>query len=333
MESKTRGLGLIFVGALIALASYQAGASSQTQEDDQGQLRSGQYEFINPLLECNDSDGINARKVNFGGAVENKVREVKKAGNLTNVALYYRDLNNGPVFWVNKDQGFVPGSLGKLPLAMALYKMSEEDPSILTRRVKYEKPRIVRPNAASLDAVTVLKVGESYELSELIDLMLRYSDNQAASLIYDNIELKYVDDIFLLLGLDGDILRSNNLGQLGVRQYSAFLRILYNSSYLTEKNSNTILSSLSKSDFTLGLRAGLPSEVKVANKFGFSKSLDGHSQVHDCGIIYYPKRPYLLCILTEGDNQASLEKAISEISVFVYSEVDKYNKKYPVNVD
>jgi hypothetical protein len=46
-------------------------------------------------------------------------------------------------------------------------------------------------------------------------------------------------------------------------------------------------------------------------------------QLHDCGIVYYPKRPYILCVMTRGEKMDVLPKVIKEISTEVYRNVDE----------
>jgi beta-lactamase class A len=108
-----------------------------------------------------------------------------------------------------------------------------------------------------------------------------------------------------------------------VRGYSGFFRILFNASYLNKDDSEYILSLLAQSDFTDGLVAGVPSGVPVAHKFGERELSDSSlDQIHDCGIVYYPGHPYLLCVMTEGHNTAKQISAIKQISAAVYHEVD-----------
>jgi hypothetical protein len=47
---------------------------------------------------------------------------------------------------------------------------------------------------------------------------------------------------------------------------------------------------------------------------------------HDCGIVYYPKHPYLLCVMTQGQDPETLENAIAEISKFTYTQVKNQYK-------
>ncbi len=74
--------------------------------------------------------------------------------------------------------------------------------------------------------------------------------------------------------------------------------------------------------------AGVPSTVDVAHKFGERTTLASDTestetkQLHDCGIVYFPENPYLLCVMTRGTDFKVLEGIISDISRMVYEEVD-----------
>lgn len=62
----------------------------------------------------------------------------------------------------------------------------------------------------------------------------------------------------------------------------------------------------------------------VAHKFGeYGDSEKGIKQLHDVGIIYHEDNPYLLGIMTRGQDYAKLAQVIEKISSFIYSEVDR----------
>jgi hypothetical protein len=69
----------------------------------------------------------------------------------------------------------------------------------------------------------------------------------------------------------------------------------------------------------------------VAHKFGEreSRDLQGNTsyQLHDCGVVYYPKRPFLLCVMTKGTDSDVLTKVIQDISQSIYTSYDEKMKK------
>jgi hypothetical protein len=74
--------------------------------------------------------------------------------------------------------------------------------------------------------------------------------------------------------------------------------------------------------------AGVPSGTVVAHKFGErvlpSKNV---KQLHDCGIVYYPQFPYVLCVMTRGNDFVTLQQAIKGVSDIVYREFDRQRRE------
>ena len=111
-----------------------------------------------------------------------------------------------------------------------------------------------------------------------------------------------------------------------VKDYAALFRILYNASYLSREMSEKALKLLSEVVYEDGLVAVLPEGIKVAHKFGeraYEES--GVKQFHDCGIIYYPGKPYLLCVMTRGDDFNALQGIVRQVSQTVYQTISLNN--------
>ncbi len=108
--------------------------------------------------------------------------------------------------------------------------------------------------------------------------------------------------------------------QMSVKEYSKFLRVLYDEGYLTTPASEYAISLLAECDFKYGITRELPSAIKVAHKFGEAK--DGElRELHESAIIYLYKRPYLLTIMTRGQDVKKLAETISHISKMVYNKM------------
>jgi hypothetical protein len=66
----------------------------------------------------------------------------------------------------------------------------------------------------------------------------------------------------------------------------------------------------------------IPKEIQVAHKFGVYES-DSYKFLHDCGIVYHPKNPYFLCIMTKDLGMEKSKELIPEISKDVYDYINK----------
>ena len=94
------------------------------------------------------------------------------------------------------------------------------------------------------------------------------------------------------------------------------------------------METLVNVDFRDGLVAGVPGNIEVAHKFGEREVDSQQTQLHDCGIVYYPKRPYLLCVMTRGQHtddgavdEQKLQAIIKEVSTIVYNYVEPSDRE------
>ena len=282
----------------------------------------GHYSYINPLLECDSSGSISTELKLFKDQLIDKISTITKGDNKDFVSVYFRDMNNGPWFGINEKEAFSPASLLKVPVMMSYFKVAELNPDILSKTIKFEKKINERVSYYQLDTI---KLGKTYTVEQLIDSMIINSDNDALDLLTSNALSNQVnlDDVYKYLSVNF----SADGTMISVKQYSTFFRILFNASYLNQEYSEKALGLLDKVNFSYGLKAELPTNVKISHKFGERWSLtDTSKQLHDCGIVYYPDHPYLLCIMTRGIDFDKMSSIIADISKFVYDNVNKQLK-------
>ena len=311
------GVGSGVFGVLV-LNSFQISVETQSKQVRQD----GGYQYINPLLECEVAEGsLDARKENFHDDLEDYVAHLKEDKKLTDVALYFRDLNNGPTFGVNEQGEFFPASLLKVPVMMVYYHLAEQNPALLQREVLYatEKNFDITPTIVPRERI---EIGKTYTIEELIRRMIVFSDNQALILLTERLPFNVLQDLFAMLGVGEDVL-VNQDSKLTVKEYAGFFRILFNGSYLSRENSEKALALLTQTDYHDALPAGVPSEVAVAHKFGEAGTGDTERQLHDCGIVYFPNHPYLACIMTRGHDTETLRTTMQDISRFIYQKIDE----------
>jgi len=328
---------IFFAGIILGLV-LPAISSSRSLDQDESSLPSeiremGQYQFVNPLLECDNAQGfIDPSSENFQAALQEKVQAEIDAGDAIVVAVYFRDLNSGKSFGINKDEKFIPASLLKVPVFMTYYHEAEKDPALLRKTLRFnERYGSVEAGTQHIVPEEEIQVGKEYTIEDLSRRIIVYSDNQAVTLLINHISGPSLRKLYRMLGVDEGVLNGPD-GRLSVREYATFFRILFNASYISPAYSESALKLLSETKFTKGLVAGVPPDVVVAHKFGEGGNEDEH-QIHDCGIVYYPDHPYLLCVMTKGKDITTLEQTIATISRFVYLKIaaEYMNTAPPMN--
>jgi len=234
-------------------------------------------------------------------------------------------MNNGPWFGIHEKEYFSPASLIKVPLMMAYLKKAESDPSLLSKEIFNTLPYDSR--VQNIQPRVTLVVNQKYTVKQLIEQMIIYSDDISYKLLNDQMTGEEIVQVYKDLGVDISRATANPNGNIvTVKAYASFFRILFNASYLNPEMSEYALKVLGQIEFKDGLVAGLPKDIIVAHKFGERQYLDtGLKQLHDCGIVYLPGKPYLLCVMTRGNNFNSLKKTIKDVSQMVYDTVSQKN--------
>ena len=287
-------------------------------------VREGGYEFINPLISCNIKDdqpyaGFSALQQNLRSAIANHIA----AGDATRVSIYVRDMDQGQWTGVNYDQMYVPASLVKVPLLIALERASRDDTTLLTKKLTLI-PSLTSKLVEHYPPPQHLEVGHEYTLADLMRAMIVYSDNDATQLIANTVSDKTLSDVYT--NFDVVPLEDPAGHSVSPNNYMRFFRILYNASYLGRVRSQDSLKLLSQSTFKDGIVKGIPTERTVAHKFGERTEVGANGAIteslHDCGIVYYPHAPYGICIMTEGSDFTKLSSVIADLSGIVYSAVD-----------
>lgn len=324
----------LLTGVVAAIPAFLLGSftarrptTTPTQQSSNIPIRQSGYHYINPLLECEGTEGIenNSELSSLKVQLESELDQIKSSGQITNLAIYFRDLNNGPWFGLHEDDDFSPASLLKTPVMIAYLKQAESDPSILTRKLRYDPS--VNPPESPAPNIPSMQPKDTYTIEELISRMITYSDNNAFNLLVANISYDAIKQVHTDLGLT---LPDDSTPEdfISVKQYAGIFRVLFNSSYLSRSMSERALSILSQASYHDGLVAGVDKEIEIAHKYGVRGGNGSINQLHDCGIVYYPDHPYLVCIMTKGHDFKSLSSAISRLSRVVFTQIQS---RYPLN--
>jgi beta-lactamase class A len=283
-------------------------------------IREAGYNYISPLLDCDSSSNISEKiSKNIKRDVEREIEKAYKQDFSTHVSVYFRDLN------IEEDASFSPASLLKVPVMITVFKIAETNPEFLSTPIKFEKSM---RETSLLDGADLpqeylpqqrLVSGKDYSVLELVERMIMYSDNDSFDLLLLNIPTQELEEVHHDLGLIYPDEQTPS-DFISVKAYSSIFRILYNASYLNSFYSEEALRILSGTTFDIGIAGGVDADLEVANKFGVKKLFNTSEsfQLHDCGIVYHPRGPYLLCVMTKGNNINELSRLITQISNTVY---------------
>ncbi|MGC9602203.1 MAG: serine hydrolase [Minisyncoccia bacterium] len=288
------------------------------------------YKFTDPLITLSSSNIESPLYDALEQNIESYIAEQKPDGLLA-ASVYFRDINESKGFTINPGDTYYPASLYKVPVMMTYYEIAEQDPSILSEQLPYAGVSNLN-NMEEVRSPIQLTPGTTYTVEELIEHMIRYSDNNAAQLLLSNLSSsgRYQEylNLFTSLGISTSTV-DEAADSLTVGKYPIFLRTLYNSTFLDRDYSEKALQLLTETDFTAGIESGIPNGVLVAQKFGettvANEQTDIGKELSNCGIIYYPSHPYILCIMTKGvgDNVKGLESNIAAISRMVYQKMEE----------
>ena len=227
------------------------------------------------------------------------------------VGVYFEYLPSGTSIGVNENLEFQLASLIKIPVVMGIYKLIEEGALKRSDTITLTKEAIDKRYGS------LWQKGEGYQIKVLdaIIYSLAESDNTASNLLLLK-SPQAINAVFDSLDIPIDIEEGSLI--ISPKNYSSIFRSLYLSSYLDHQESNEILEILTQTAFKDKLPAGVPANIKVAHKIGVFDSLKSKKIIYtDCGIIYYPDRPYLLCIAAETNEEKATEY-IKTISKMVY---------------
>jgi beta-lactamase class A len=322
-------ISIIILSAGVVIGRFAWSVSNVTIVPIQIRDNSQRYKFISPLLLVSNSGaGKSPEYKTITNTLTDYVNKIISQKKAMDVSIYFRDLNSGLYSGVNENHLYSPASMMKVAVLIECFKLEETNPSFFAKSIS------MNPNSENFNVdqfylpQNPIVSGKAYTVSELMDHMVVDSDNNATALLEYLIGDAKISGLLKELQLPD--LNSKSEDFMSPQLYSRLYRILYNSTYLSPDVSEKTLDLLTKKSFSQGIISGVPSNIDVAQKFGERTQNDQLGNVvsrelHDCGIIYLPKNPYFLCVMTKGQNFAELQPIISDVSKMVWDYFSKVN--------
>lgn len=169
---------------------------------------------------------------------------------------------------------------------------------------------------------------------DLAQFVVAVSDNAATNVLIERVGMENVNALLDSLGLKQTRLRRKMMDLEAARQgrenvstpreTAALLEAVYRGKVLNKELTADFLNLLTTAKES-NIPRPLPEDVKVANKPG---SLEGVRA--DCGVVFLPGRPFVLCVMTSylQDERAG-EAAITRISGAAYRTFDRLGRASP----
>jgi beta-lactamase class A len=244
------------------------------------------------------------------GILEKEIQEYSSTGN---IGLFVQDVETGTWMGINEREGFSPASLLKIPIMMAILKKVERGEMSLKDTLT-----ITSDDVDTQYGELYKKIGTQVSVQELLEAMITFSDNTAKNVLKRKLSVEEIDVVFKHVGIPDPYL-SINTQTVSPRDYTRLFKALYYSTFLSPSLSEMALELTTDTGQEDLISKGVPPEIQVAHKFG----IIGTNSLHDCGIVYHPKNPYYICIMTKELELTQSSELIRKISKDVFEFVDK----------
>lgn len=232
------------------------------------------------------------------------------------VGIYFEYLPSGISIGVNDREEVKIVSLTKVPLVMSIMKKIEKGQLSLDTKVVIKEENL-DPKFGNLYKKGA---GAVFSVKELIDESLINSDNTAYDALFNLLTIEEIVEVYENLEIEVNSRETKPI--VSPKSFSSIFRSLYLASYLSEEDSNYILEILTRTSFNDKIPAGVKDKnIKVAHKIGVFSRLDASEKLFsDCGIIYIPERPYIVCAFVQSSDEDA-KRHISYLSYMIYSYV------------
>lgn len=278
------------------------------------------YNYISPLLyvetQCESEELADVRNL-----LLNTIEQEKMTGNLKEASFYFRDLDKTKWTGYKQDDKYFPGSLMKVPDLISYLLMEEQNPGVLNTKLFYDKPFISQKSPVFISQK--LPERKYYSVKELLRYMIANSDNNATVLLSNSFEDKYFKKVLSDFHLPPVEANQKNY-PISAREFSWFIRSLYNASYLSQSHSEFAAELLGTSDFKDGFIKGLPAGTKLIHKFGEAGDNET-KQLHESGILYVKGHAYLFTVMTKGNDLHQLADVLSKMAATLYKYLNENN--------
>lgn len=244
---------------------------------------------------------------------------LKVSGMISQASVFFQEFDKGEWTSVHRKEKYHPASLMKVALLIGYLRIAEAQPGLLKQKWTFDKSYNVQ-NVPQYYNSKSIERGKSYTVHELLYYMIAYSDNNATWMLGSRFDKSLYHKLFSEFGLPESSDFDSSL-TLTAKEYSTFFNAIYNSANLSPEYADYAADLLANCDFKEGFAKGFPPNTQMWHKFGQWKGRDSESELHESGVVYIKGKPYLITIMTRGNDTEKLAQAIQAICKMIYDEI------------
>jgi len=239
-------------------------------------------------------------------------------------AIYVKSLDdNGKAVILNSHK-MASASLIKIPIMIEAFNQKNQG------KLDFNEPVIIRHSqAVEGGSIYNLPDGSILTIKQILDLMIVQSDNTAANILIDKLNMENVNAMIKSLGcketilqrkmMDFDAVKQGLQNYTSVNDVANILVKLYSLQCLDPESDKAMLDIMLRQEDNTVIPAQLPHDLKIAHKTG---ELDG--MYYDCGIVYGHRHDYILCIMAENiKDEPQVLYDMSSLSIAIYDQIGR----------
>lgn len=222
-------------------------------------------------------------------------------------AFYVIEPESDNSYGTNEKNVMEAASLIKLPIFIALYKDAEKGTIDLDAKYTLKEGDKSGGSGSLVDK----KAGTQITYRQMAELMGQQSDNTAFNVIRKTLGDDKINQVIDEIGMSATSLENNETSAYDV---GILFNKLYKGELVSHESSEEILGYLTDTVYEEHLGAGIPSEVRVAHKYGREIHV-----VNDAGVVFSDK-PFVVVIMTKGVVEKEADEIFSRLAKLIYDQ-------------